>query len=152
MWTYLQRWQVVNSLYHLQRKRGGVRWVQEHDLCAWIWGTDMSTSFWDENNFLFKIRGRLCCFFFGVSNINDLYTKIRNIINECEDVNVNWILRAKQKGTVSDYLNLTTRGWEVYPYSHLLGIFFGNYYVKWITTLIIVYILTHYLNINIQPK
>lgn len=152
MWTYLQRWQVANSLYHLQRKRDNIRWVQEYDLIAWITGSDLNEEipFGDEA-FLNKARRRLSYIFFGVSKHDDLYTKIRNIINECEDRDVNWIIRDKENN-FHIYLNLTTRGREIYPYSHLIGIIFSNYYVKWGTTILIIWLLGYFLNINIQPK
>ncbi len=151
MWTYLQRWQITNSLYHLQKRRDGVRWVEEYDLCAFIGGTNMRTHI-GPDNLMTKTRARLSYFFFGVNNHDDLFTKIRNIINECEDISVNWITRAKHKDSISDYLNLTTRGREIYPLSHLVGLFFGNYYVKWATTLLIVWSLAHWFNFYIQPK
>jgi hypothetical protein len=150
MWTYLQRWQVVNSLYHLQRTRDNTRWVQEHDLCAYIGGTDINTSHGD--TVLSKMRARLSCWFFKVRSYDELYQEIRNIIYDCQDKNVNWIVKEQDKNSISPYLNLTARGREIYPYSHLIGIFFGNYYVKWITIAFIVWILAYRFNINIQAK
>lgn len=131
-------------------RRGGVRWVQEHDLIAWIGGSDLRTQ--QHDTILSSFRANLSYFFFGVKNHDDLYTKIRNVINECEDKDVNWIVREKDKHSISDYLNLTTRGREVYTYSHLLGLLFGNSYIKWGVTSLVVWLLATHFNIVIQPK
>jgi hypothetical protein len=149
MWTYLQRWQAVNSLYHLQRKRDNVRWVQEHDLCAYIGGIDIVTHKGGDIA-LTNFRARVAYWFWGVRSHDELYRTIRNTIQDCEDKDVNWIARIYDKNAVSYYLNLTPRGREIYPYSHLLGKFFGNYYVKWIVTGLIVWILAnHIITINL---
>ena len=151
MWTYLQRWQVINCLYHFQMKRGGVRWAQEHDLIAWIGGSDLRTQLRD--TFLSSARAHLSYFFFGVKNHNDFFIKIRNIINECEDRDVNWIIREpKGKDGISDYLNLTARGRAVYAYSHLVGLLLENYYIKYGITSFVIWLLATHFNIVIQPK
>jgi len=148
MWSYLQRWQVANSLYHLQRKRDNKRWVQEHDLFAYISGMNLETHVGGDTP-MTTIRAHLAYLFYGVRNHDELYRAIRNIIHDCEDKNVNWIVREYDRNSISPYLNLTARGREIYPYSHLIGQFFGNYYVKWAVTGIIVWILgKHLITVN----
>jgi hypothetical protein len=139
----------VNSLYHFRSKRGGVVWIQEHDLIVWLSGINMRTK-QGEDTLVEKMRMRLNYFFFGVRNTDDFFTKVRNVIYSCEDPDVRLIRREKAGShEISDRLNLTTRGEEIYPYSHLIGIFFGNYWVKWALTGLIVWILgKHIVTIN----
>jgi hypothetical protein len=149
MLTYLQRWQVANSLYHLQRKRDRVQWVQEHDLCAYIGGVDIATHK-GPDTLLTKTRAHLAYFFWRVRNHDELYRKIINTIQDCEDENINWITKHYDKNGISYYLNLTARGREVYPFSHLIGNFFGNTYVKWAVTGLIVWLLGKYIVVNLK--
>lgn len=148
MLTYLQRWQVTNSLYHLQRKRDNVRWVQEHDLCAYISGVDIVTHK-TKDTFWTNARAHIAYFFWRVNNHEELYRTISNTILDCEDKDVNWVTRAYDKNAISYYLNLTARGREIYPYSHLIGNILNDYYVKWIITTLIVWSLAnHIITIN----
>lgn len=149
MWNYLQRWQVVNCLHQLQKKSGGVAWIEEYKLVAFIAGSDLNTSL-DKESLFGRMRFRLSCFFFGVKTADDLFTKVKNLLYDCE--NVGWIVREKNTiHGISDFLNSTTRGREIYWYDHLVGIVFSNKYIEWVTKALIAYWLIHSLHITISP-
>lgn len=118
MLTFLQRWKVVNALYHLARKRDMVVWVPEHDLCAWISGTDLATHVGPDTN-LDRLTFRFWYFFFRVKDHEQLYQKIRNIIYDCENIEPKWIKRTKGDNGISDHISLSPRGNEVYAFSYL---------------------------------
>ena len=75
----------------------------------------------------------------------ELYRKVEYVIRECEDPTVNWLARRdRDYNSISDYIALTAQGRIVYPLSHLVGRFFGNYYVKWIMGALIAWIFVHW--------
>lgn len=119
MRTYLHRWFVINRLYHLTRKRGGVVWVEEHDLCAWLSGQDIETH-GGADTVLDRIKFRLAYWFFGVKNHSKLYNKISNVVAHCESSEVNWIKSSKGNDAVSKYIALSPKGEENYALSSLI--------------------------------
>ncbi len=144
MLTYLQRWKVVNALYHLSRSRDLQIWLPEHDLCAWISGSNMRTHA-GPDTFFQKLKFRWWYFFFRVSNHDQLYQKIRNVVHQCE--RINWIERTKGDDKISDYIALSWRGEEVYPISHLI---FGVYYARTIWTGVMVGLLVWFTIVQVE--
>lgn len=131
MLVYLQRWQVANSLYHLQKKRNNNEdRVQEHDLCAYIGGKDIQKGK-AINTPLEIFRAHLAYIFWRAKDHAGLYRAIEKTIKDCQDKNVSWIIKTNDPDGISYCLDLTARGREVYPFSHLISKFFENYYVRW---------------------
>jgi len=117
MLTFLQRWKVLNALYHLTKHRDGQVWVAEHDLCEWIAGTDIRTHR-GKTTFFENSRYRFSYFLFRVRDHAELYQKIRNVIYDCEHVDPVLIRRTKGDNGISDHLCLSPRGNEVYAISY----------------------------------
>ncbi len=146
MLTYLQRWKVVNALYHLGRNRDLKAWVPEHDLIIWISGQDYKTHIGDDSKFD-RIKFRFWYWFFRVKTHDQLSQKIRNVIYDCENIEPKLIRRTNGDDGISDHLCLSPRGMEVYAISHLIGKVLGNSWIKTIGTAIIVaYLVNHFID------
>ena len=151
MKTYLRRWWLINRLYHLIRKRDGKVWLKESDLCAWIGGTNLETELAFDNAGNFSINKaswfyrQFLRWLYDSKNYDDLYQQIRNVVHECEDKE--WIKKHIDGGTT--FINLDTTGRERYPVTSLIGLVFGNSYIKTIILGIIMIFLTNYITNNI---
>lgn len=148
MWTYLQRWQMVNSLYHYRQKIDGVSWTGEHELICWVGVRELDTAV-ESNTPLTRLRRLLVCWFFGVKDFDSFTTKARKLIDDCCGEELHWITRRKGWNSPFPSLNLSVRGEEIYPYSHLIGNVFGNSYVKLAFGLITAWLIgNHLITIN----
>jgi hypothetical protein len=86
---------------------------------------------------------------FDATNHDDLYTEVRNIIQECEDEDIHWIKRRTEDWDV--HLNLTPKGREVYSISYLVfNKFFGNAYVKGMILAFLTLLITGYVTTKLQ--
>lgn len=118
MLAYLHRWKVINALYHLARRRDKVVWVEEHDLCISISGQDIYTHK-GKDTFCERLRFRFWYCFFRVENHEQLFQKVRNIIQHCETPYIDWIKRTKGDN-ISDCIALTPRGEDNYAITSLI--------------------------------
>ncbi len=97
-----------------------------------------------------KIRARLSYILFRARNHDELYRTIQNIIHDREDKDVNWIKRIEGNNAISYYLNLTARGREIYPYSHLIFLFLDYYIIKSAVVIYAGWILSHFFKISVK--
>ena len=132
--TYLQRWWVINRLYHY-RELQKQDWVQEERFLWWIVGIDIeiaiSEALTRQNNWK-RRKAFITRYLFGSDHWeNDFSTsdngirgKIQTVIRDCENNTIAYIIR-RQAGNNGgfDYreqLNLQPRGKEDYAFSSLV--------------------------------
>jgi hypothetical protein len=124
MKTYLKRWFVINQFYHYQRKTG-IQWEEEGKLVVWIvYKYDLNTLTFAELNIERKVRF-IVKLLFGRKNYNGMTLgegisqEIRNTISDCESVN--YIQKDTPSHLAINYrINLTAKGREEYPFTHLI--------------------------------
>ncbi len=160
MKTYLRRWWLVNRLYHFTRVIGN-KFVDKNLFVRWMVGEEISTipDVWYSPPPTYNLIHKLGTKFLMGKKKRAL--EIDRLIEECANDQVAWVSKPQdfvfkdpltsQEVTIpSNNIAVSVAGLEVYAVSNLVGLFFGNGWVRTIGTGITIALIVWYVTDRVK--